>query len=126
MKNDSVRVEDERSTVPNQSLWGALRVMSAEGSRLELVGWALGKGAEVSQIEVMADDQVVASARLTLARPDVAAQFPDRESAANCGFQVAMEAQGEGKSTLYVWATLSDGCRSPLGEIQVHAPDLSS
>jgi hypothetical protein len=108
--------------LPNDRLWGAFRVLKTEGSRLVLVGWALGISEEVESVQVLAEGAVVGSTTLGLPRLDVAEQFPDRPTAASCGFELALEAKGKGKSVLYVRAVLEDGTEKSMGEIRAVAP----
>jgi len=123
MRSDTlVQVEEFTSALPNDDLWGSFKVKNVDGSRLELIGWALGTSSEVARIEIVAGDTVVASIAPSLPRAEVAQEFPDRESAASCGFEVAMEANGKGQSTLVVRAVLDDGSEAPLGEVRVVAP----
>ena len=117
-----VQVEELASALPNEGVWGSLKVKNVDGSRLELIGWALGTRSEVERIEIVADGAVVGSTAPSLPRVEVAQEFPDRESAASCGFEVAMEASGKGQSTLAVRAILDDGSEAPLGELRVVAP----
>jgi hypothetical protein len=118
----SVQVEELTSSLPSASLWGSFKVKSVEGSRLEVMGWALGTSTDVERIEIVAGDAVVASTSPCLPRAEVAREFPDRQSAANCGFEVVMEARGKGRSTLGLRAVLEDGSEVPIGELRVVAP----
>jgi hypothetical protein len=118
----SVEIEALRSTVPNPDLWGAFRVKQVDGSRVELVGWVLGTGEDVRRIEVVSGGAIVATAAPNLARADVAREFPDRDAAANCGFEIAVEAQGKGQSSLRLQAVLAGGAIARIGEVQVTAP----
>jgi hypothetical protein len=119
----SLQVEELASELPNADLWGFVKVKATEGSRLELMGWVLGAKADVEKIEVVAKGKVVAAAEPGLSRPEVAAEFPDRESAAHCGFDLVIEAHGKGRSTLELRATLDDGTAAPIGRVEVSAPE---
>ena len=77
---------------------------------------------EVERVEILAKGSVVASTVPSLARKELEEQFPDRQSAGTCGFQVAIEASGKGKSTLELRAVLEDETTVPMGEIHVLAP----
>lgn len=118
----SLQVEELSNGLPSSDLWGFFKVKTTEGSRLELIGWVLGAGAEVEKIEVRAGDKVVAATEPSLSRPEVAEEFPDREDAAKCGFELTIEARGKGQSTLELRATLDDGTEAPMGRLQVSAP----
>jgi hypothetical protein len=117
-----VKVEELNCALPNPELWGSFKVKSAEGSRLELIGWALGKQAEVERIQIVAGDRVVASTKPDRPRPEVAETMPDRPMAATCGFEVAMEATGKGTSELQLRAILENGGESIFGTVRVVAP----
>lgn len=118
----SVQIEEIVSALPNGQLWGSFRVKSAEGSRLELIGWALAKSAEVEAVEIVAAGTVVAATKPSLVREELAKEFPDRESAGTAGFEVAIEAHGKGPSKLQLRAVLDDGTEAPMGEVRVLAP----
>ena len=122
MTQPSVKVEDLSSVLPAPEMWGAFKVQSTEGRRLELVGWVLGVNHDVKEVQVLAAGLVVASARPEIPREEIANQFPDRTGAANCGFRVVIEAQGKGSSTLQLRALLDDDSRISMGEIRVLAP----
>jgi hypothetical protein len=94
MSDRSLQIEELKSTLPTDQLWGAFRVQEAEGSRLVVVGWVLGTSQDVESVEILAQGSAVASATPTLPRLEVAEQFPDRETAANCGFGLTLEAMG--------------------------------
>lgn len=117
----SVQVEEIVSALPNGQLWGSFKV-NAEGGRLELIGWALAKSAEVEAVEIVAAGTVVASTKPSLVREELAKEFPDRESAGTAGFELVIEAQGKGPSTLQLRAVLDDGTEASMGEVRVLAP----
>jgi hypothetical protein len=121
--DSSLQVEELSNALPSAELWGFFRVKATEGSRLELMGWVLGTAAEVQKIEVLAGDKVVAATEPGLSRPEVAEEFPDREAAAESGFELTIEARGKGQSTLELRATLEDGTEAPMGRLQVSAPE---
>jgi hypothetical protein len=118
----SLKIEELKSFLPTDQLWGACRVQEAEGSRLIVVGWALGVQQDVESVQVVAGGKVVASASPTLPRPEVGEEFPDRKEAATSGFALTLEAKGKGSSVLTVQAALEDGTISPMGEIRTVAP----
>jgi hypothetical protein len=122
MSDRSLQIEELKSALPSDQLWGAFRVQEAEGSRIVVVGWVLGIGQEVKSVQIRAKGSVVASAAPTMPRPEVAEQFPDRDTAGTCGFGLTLEAKGKGASILVVEAVLEDGTTSPMGEIRAMAP----
>jgi len=121
-KESAVQVQESKSLLPNESLWGSFKVKGAAGNRLELIGWALGKTAGVERVELVAAGAVVASTAPRLPRPEIASEFPDRAAAANSGFEVVVEARGKGPSVLELRAILDDGAQAPMGQLRVLAP----
>jgi predicted SAM-dependent methyltransferase len=110
-------VELTHST-PNDQLRGHFRV-EQEGTTLQLIGWVLGLGPAVVGVEVLADTEVVAGTSPVIERPDIAEAFPDVSGADTCGFQLAMEPSGKGRSQLELRATLEDGEHAPIGQLEV-------
>jgi predicted SAM-dependent methyltransferase len=102
-----------------EGVQGHFRVRKGEGRRIEIVGWALGRTAEATAIEVRAEGAVAGTAPLSIERPDVAESVPDAGTA--CGFRLELEAKGSGASQLEVWVVLADDSREPLGRISVKA-----
>jgi hypothetical protein len=118
----SLQIEDLSVTLPNEHLWGAFRVKETEGTRLVLVGWTLGMDQEVKAVELLAGGNVVASTAPSLPRPDIVEHFPDRAAAADCGFELTVEAKGRGESVLDVRVVMEDGSQVGIGEIRAVAP----
>jgi hypothetical protein len=117
-----LKVENVTSALPASELWGAFKVLGVQGSRLELFGWALGKNSEVERVEVLAGASVIASAALSVPREDIAKLHPGRESAANCGFRVVIEAKGKGRSELVLRAVFEDVTPVTMGAVSVLSP----
>ncbi|MGH2940279.1 MAG: hypothetical protein ACRDPE_19405 [Solirubrobacterales bacterium] len=103
-----------------ERLDGHFRVMGSE-RRLEIVGWALGEEAIVSEVVVVAEGTQAAAAPLAVERPDVAEKYPDRPAAATCGFRIELAGEGHGHSLLELFAVLEDETREPLGRILCHS-----
>jgi hypothetical protein len=122
MTKGAVQIEEVVSALPSADLWGDFKVSGVDGSRLDILGWTLGAATEVARVEVLAGRSVIASTTPSLARGDLAEKMPDRSSAATCGFQVTIEADGKGRSTLELRAVLEDETTVPMGKIQVFAP----
>lgn len=118
----SLQVEGLSNVLPNDRLWGSFRVKGVAGSRLELIGWVLGIAEEVSKVEIVSEGAVIAATEPSLPRNEIAEQFPERKSAATCGFELTIEAQGRGKSRLELRAALEDGGEAPMGEVRVSTP----
>ena len=114
----AVEVLEVVQAEPNQRLRGSFRVDRAD-SVLDLTGWALGLDSAVTQVEIVADGEVVGSAEANAERPDIATAFPDTGGAGRCGFGVSLEPSGRGESRLAVEVTLEDGARVQLGELRV-------
>ena len=101
---------------PAECLDGHFRVMGSE-RRLEIVGWVLAEGVDVSEVAVVAEGDQVAASPVAVARPDVAEKYPDRPAAASCGFRIELAGEGHGHSLLELFAVLEDETREPLGRI---------
>jgi len=114
----SLQIVEMAHSTPNDELRGHFRV-EQDDSALQLVGWVLGLNAQVVGVEVLSGSEVVASASPVVERPDIAETFPDLPGADTCGFRLAIEPSGRGKSRLELRATLEDGRQAPLGEIEV-------
>lgn len=117
-----LKVEDLSSALPTPELWGSFKVKGVEGSRLELIGWVLGRQSEVTRVEITARGRVVATARPEKPRPEVAEQMPERPTAATCGFEIMMEGSGKGESVLDLRAVLEDGSVAQMGQIRAVVP----
>jgi hypothetical protein len=114
----SLQIVEMAHSTPNDELHGHYRV-EQDDSTLQLVGWVLGVNAQVVGVEVLSGSEVVASASPVVERPDIAEAFPDLPGVDTCGFQLAIEPSGRGRSRLELRATLEDGRQAPLGEIEV-------
>lgn len=104
---------------PGQRLKGHFRVRDGEGSKLEIIGWALGQEVQATEVEVLVEGVVAARAPIAVDRPDVAERFPGVAGAATCGFRIELMAKGKGESQLEVYAVMDDEAREPLGRILV-------
>ncbi len=113
-----ITVSDIVHLTPSDDLRGHFRIDHSD-STLELIGWALGSNTPVDQISVVTGGKVVARAPTVLERPDIGEAFPDVEGAEACGFRLALEPLGKGRSELLVQAELRDGSQVPFGELQV-------
>jgi hypothetical protein len=104
---------------PNEDLRGHFRIEHSD-STLKLVGWALGPNSPVHQISVLSGSQVVGRSPAVLERPDIGQMFPGMEGANTCGFELALEPVGDGRSKLLIQVELQNGSAVPLGELQVN------
>lgn len=116
-----LQIEDVNVALPDPRLWGSFKVIGVGGSQVELIGWTLGAAAEVERVEVLSGGTVVATTTPSLPRNELAERWPDRPSAASCGFRVVIEANGKGRSLLRLQAVLEDQTTVPMGEITVQA-----
>lgn len=112
------RIVEIVHSTPTDRLRGHFRV-EADDSTLVLVGWALGSGSPVIGLDLLSKGAVVASTSPVIERPDIAEAFPDATGAATCGFRLAIEPSGRGRSRLELRATLDDGEHASLGELEV-------
>ena len=116
MTGDELEIVDVAPDA-GEGIQGHFRVHKGDGRRIEIVGWAVGRAAEASEIEVRAEGAVAGRAPVSIDRPDVAESLPGATTA--CGFQLGLEARGSGAGQLEVWVVLADDTREPLGRISV-------
>lgn len=120
MNSTEIEIADVRYAAMEGGLQGFFRA-EARADRLRIFGWAFARDDLVSVIEVHAAGEVVATAKTGISRPDVGDRFEDVAAAADSGFDVTVEADGEGRSELEVEAVVASGDRHPLGTIAVSA-----
>jgi hypothetical protein len=106
-------------STPTPRLHGHFRVENSGARTLSLIGWALGTETPVIKIELLSNSKVVGHTVPLIERPDIAEAFQDIPTAAKCGFNLSVEAEGGGISRLVLQAELSDGRREPIGELVV-------
>jgi predicted SAM-dependent methyltransferase len=114
----SPRIVEIVHSTPTDRLRGHFRVES-DDSTLVLVGWALGSDSPVVALELLSQGEVVAGTSPVIDRPDIAAAFPDASGAETCGFRLAIEPSGKGRSRLELRAAFDDGEYALLGELEV-------
>jgi hypothetical protein len=119
MTDTEIQVEKVSPAGTDGDLNGHFNVKGIVDNKLQIVGWAFARYGYVSAIEVKSQGMMVANTVPRLRRPDVGEAFPAVDAAGTSGFQLVIEAQGEGRSTLEIEAVLSDGARLPLGSIAV-------
>jgi SAM-dependent methyltransferase len=100
----------------------------ADGSRIDVIGWALGAGSAVDRIEALSAGRLIGAYGVGHERPDVAAAFPDDSRAGSSGFRTSLALLGDVHDELSVRAVLEDGTRAPIGTIRLRrawleAPD---
>ena len=117
-----VKVDDLERAAPNADLRGDVRVKRLSGSRVELMGWAIGRKSPVTRIEVVSAGAVVGSTTTGVSRPDLAKAFPDEPGAAAAGYEIGIDAGRKVGGELGVQAVLADGTRAPLGNLRVEPP----
>jgi hypothetical protein len=89
---------------------------------LRIVGWVLGEQSRAMEVEVIAGPAVVARAPVDVPRPGVAQSFPDYPGADAAGFDLTLEATGQGNGELRVDAIFENGTRATVGTIFVDIP----
>jgi hypothetical protein len=107
---------------PSDQLWGHFRVQEIDSPQIKLIGWALGRTAQVKQIEIISHGDVIARTALDRPRPDIAEEFPTTPAAATCGFEITIEALGDGENRLQIQALLDDRSEAQLGMVRVASP----
>jgi SAM-dependent methyltransferase len=103
-------------------LWGANVEAPRAGATsdtgaVEVVGWALGRSAPVSHVELRSGEALVGEAKLTVRRPDLAQAFPDAPERAGGGFRVRLNLMGDAERELELVVVLGDEARVPIGRI---------
>ena len=85
---------------------------------LAFQGWLLGKSGRAEAVEVLQDGQVVLRMPVSLARPDLAAAFPDLPAATQSGFNGALGSlRLRERFELLLRGTLDNGVTVPLAKI---------
>jgi hypothetical protein len=90
-----------------------------DSNALKIVGWAVGKDAPVESVEVVAADEVVATAPVEIERPGVAAAHEHAPGADRAGFRLVIRGSGIGRHDLAVRGVLGNGAKAPIGTIQL-------
>jgi len=95
-------------------------VAGVPAGALDLAGWVLGRTVRAVGVELVTDDaRILTSAAVELARPDVAAAFPQAQGAATSGFRTTAALWSVSSAfELVVRAVLSDGRRVAVGTIR--------
>jgi predicted SAM-dependent methyltransferase len=117
-QTSGVQISDLVHATPNEQLRGHFRVEDTEDG-LKLIGWALGFDSAVTQVEVVAGDEIVARAPVVVERPDIAEAFPSVPGSETAGFQLVIQPSGSGKSHLRIQVELENGEHAPFGELHV-------
>ncbi|HEV2857198.1 MAG TPA: hypothetical protein VGW80_02210 [Solirubrobacterales bacterium] len=120
MSNLELQIDEVVYLETNGGVRGLFKAEAA-ADRLRIFGWAFAQEGPVAAIEVVAEGNVVATAQTGIPRPDVAERFDGSSAAATSGFEVIVEADGEGRSALEVEAVLDAGDRHALGRVEVLA-----
>jgi SAM-dependent methyltransferase len=94
--------------------------LSHDGS-LEIVGWVVGRHSRASEVEVLADGELVGGAPVDLVRPGVGRKFAGAPGSRSAGFRIVLTADGVGISELVVRARLEEGSPTPLGTMRIEA-----
>lgn len=89
------------------------------GDRLEVLGWATGRGSPAVAVEVAAAGQEPCKAAPTLARPDVAAAFPDVPHAGRSGFSLVARVPEAARTELLLSIIFANGDRVEGGLIRL-------
>jgi predicted SAM-dependent methyltransferase len=90
-----------------------------DSNSLKIVGWAVGKKAQVESVEIVAGEEVIATAPVEIERPGVAGAHEQSPGADRAGFRLVVQGSGVGRHDLAVRGVLSDGAQAPIGTIQL-------
>jgi predicted SAM-dependent methyltransferase len=95
--------------------------MRSHDGWLEIVGWVVGRDSRASEVEILADGEVIGRTRVDLVRPGVGREFAQSPGSRSAGFSTQLTAEGEGVSELLLTTVLEDGAPLPLWSIRVNA-----
>jgi SAM-dependent methyltransferase len=114
-------VQQDQGQLASCSLASPKRGLRSHSGSLEIVGWVVGRDSRASEIEVLADGEVIGRAPVNLPRPDVGRKFEQSPGSRSAGFRLVLIADGVGISELVLRAVLEDGTTTALWTIRVEA-----
>jgi predicted SAM-dependent methyltransferase len=118
---EAIPVQRDQQRLAGFNLDAPQRGERSHDGSLEILGWVVGRDSRASEVEVVADGEVIGRGRLELVRPGVGrkyARFPGSRSA---GFRIVLKAEGAGVSELSLKALLEDDTAVPFWTIRVDA-----
>lgn len=118
---EAAPVQQDQQRLAGRNVQAPQRGLRSHNGSLEIVGWVVGRESRASEIEVIADGEVIGRAPVNLARPDVGRRFERSPGSRSAGFRIVLTAEGEGASELLLIAALEDGPRIPLWRIRIDA-----
>jgi hypothetical protein len=114
-------VQPDQQPLAGCNLDAPQRGLRSHDGSLEIVGWVVGRDSRASEVEVLADGEVIGRAPVDLVRPGVGREFARFLGSRSAGFRIVLTAEGEGVSELLVKAALEDGPPIPLWSIRIDA-----
>jgi hypothetical protein len=118
---EAAPVQQDQERLAGRNLHAPQRGLRSHDGSLEIVGWVVGRDSRASEIEVIADGELIGRAPVNLARPDVGRRFERSPGSRSAGFRIVLTAEGEGVSELLLKAALEGGPRIPLWTIRIAA-----
>jgi hypothetical protein len=88
---------------------------------IPVYGWALDAAAPLRAVLLTLDDQVIATATLDIARPDLGTVFPGLPHAATCGWYVVLDLRQhlQDRAVLGITALTAAGDAIPLANVEI-------
>jgi SAM-dependent methyltransferase len=117
----AIPVQQDRELLAGCNLEAPRRGLRSHNGSLEIVGWVVGRDSRASEVEVLADGEVIGRAPVDLVRPDVGRKFARSPGSRSAGFRIVLTAEGVGVSELLLKAALDDGPPIPLWTIRIDA-----
>jgi len=117
----AVPVRKDHERLAGCNLDAPQRGLRSHNGSLEIVGWVVGRDSPASEVEVLADGEVIGRAPVELVRPGVGREFARFPGSRSAGFRIVLTAEGEGVSELRLKAALEDGPPIPLWTIRIDA-----
>jgi SAM-dependent methyltransferase len=114
-------IQQDQERLAGCNLDAPQRGLRSHDGSLEIVGWVVGHDSRASEVEVLADGEVIGRAPADLVRPGVGREFTRFPGSRSAGFQITLTAEGEGVSELLLRAALEDGPPIPLWTIRIQA-----
>jgi hypothetical protein len=93
----------------------------------DVSGWALGKSAPVTSVEVRHEGRPILDVPISFDRPDVGTAFPDVADRERVGFSGSVSALSVRREfEVLLWANLANGERELLGSVRGERAELKS
>jgi predicted SAM-dependent methyltransferase len=118
---EAMPLEQDQERLAGCKLDTPQRGLRSHDGSLEIVGWVVGRNSRASEIEVLAEGEVIGRAPVDHARPGVVRALARSPGSRSAGFRFTLTADGEGISELLLRAALEDGPPIPLWTLRIAA-----